>query len=46
VTRTPPRLKVPERPAGFHTAHVYARHLGLGGLGPIRLTDLRAQGII
>jgi CoA:oxalate CoA-transferase len=43
MTRTPPRLKVPGRPAGFHTAHVYARRLGLG---PPRLADLRAQGII
>jgi crotonobetainyl-CoA:carnitine CoA-transferase CaiB-like acyl-CoA transferase len=43
MTRTPPRLKVPGRPAGFHTAHVYARHLGPG---PAPLADLRAQGII
>ncbi len=43
MTRTPPRLKVPGRPPGFHTAHVYARHLGLG---PTRLTELRARGII
>ncbi|MGH7358362.1 MAG: CaiB/BaiF CoA transferase family protein, partial [Candidatus Rokuibacteriota bacterium] len=43
MTRTPPRLKVPGRPAGFHTAHVYARHLGLG---PRRLAELRAKGII
>src|SRR5262249_15157847 len=43
MTRTPPRLKVPGRPVGFHTAHVYAKHLGLG---PDRLADLRARGII
>ena len=43
MTRTPPRLKVPGRPAGFHTAHVYAKHLGLG---PTRLEELRARGII
>jgi len=43
MTRTPPRLKVPGRPVGFHTAHVYAKHLGLG---PNRLADLRARGII
>jgi crotonobetainyl-CoA:carnitine CoA-transferase CaiB-like acyl-CoA transferase len=43
MTRTPPRLKVPGRPAGFHNAHVYARHLGLG---PARLALLRARGII
>lgn len=43
MTRTPPRLKVPGRPRGYHTAHVYARHLGLG---PARLAELRACGII
>jgi crotonobetainyl-CoA:carnitine CoA-transferase CaiB-like acyl-CoA transferase len=43
MTRTPPRLKIPGRPAGFHTAHVYAKHLGLG---PTRLAELRARGII
>ena len=43
MTRTPPRLKIPGRPTGFHTAHVYARHLGLG---PARLAELRARGII
>ncbi len=37
------RLKVPGRPVGFHTGHVYARHLGLG---PTRLAELRARGII
>jgi crotonobetainyl-CoA:carnitine CoA-transferase CaiB-like acyl-CoA transferase len=43
MTRTPPRLKVPGRPAGFHTADVYARHLGLGSA---RLAELRGRGII
>ena len=43
MTRTPPRLKVPGRPPGFHNAHVYARHLGLG---PARLAELGARGII
>jgi crotonobetainyl-CoA:carnitine CoA-transferase CaiB-like acyl-CoA transferase len=43
MTRTPPRLKVPGRPAGYHTAHVYARHLGMG---PTRLAELRARRII
>jgi formyl-CoA transferase len=43
MTRTPPRLKIPGRPAGFHTGHVYARHLGLGAS---RLAELRARGII
>ncbi len=43
MTRTPPRLKVPGRPQGYHTAHVYARHLGLG---PSKLAELAARGII
>jgi crotonobetainyl-CoA:carnitine CoA-transferase CaiB-like acyl-CoA transferase len=43
MTRTPPRLKVPGRPPGYHTAHVYARYLGLG---PERLGDLRARGVV
>ena len=43
MTRTPPRLKVPGRPAGYHTAHVFARHLGMG---PTRLAELRARRII
>jgi crotonobetainyl-CoA:carnitine CoA-transferase CaiB-like acyl-CoA transferase len=43
MTRTPPRLKVPGRPAGYHTAHVFSRHLGMG---PTRLAELRARRII
>jgi crotonobetainyl-CoA:carnitine CoA-transferase CaiB-like acyl-CoA transferase len=43
MTRTPPRLKVPGRPAGYHNAHVYAKHLGLG---PGQLAALRARGIV
>jgi CoA-transferase family III len=43
MTRTPPRLKIAGRPAGFQTAHVYARHLGLGPSCP---AELRARGII
>jgi hypothetical protein len=43
MTRTPPRLEVPGRPAGFDTADVYARHLGLSAA---RLEELRARGII
>jgi crotonobetainyl-CoA:carnitine CoA-transferase CaiB-like acyl-CoA transferase len=43
MTRTPPRLKVPGRPRGFHTAHVFARHLGIG---PVGLAGLRSRGII
>lgn len=43
MTRTPPRLKVPARPVGYHNAHVYAKHLGFGA---DRLADLRSRGII
>jgi crotonobetainyl-CoA:carnitine CoA-transferase CaiB-like acyl-CoA transferase len=43
MTRTPPRLTVAGRPAGFDTAHVYARHLGLGS---VQLADLKGRGII
>jgi crotonobetainyl-CoA:carnitine CoA-transferase CaiB-like acyl-CoA transferase len=43
MTRTPPRLKIPGRPTGFHTAYVYARYLGFG---PTRLAELRARDII
>ena len=43
MSRTPPRLKAPGRPAGYHTAHVLARHLGMG---PTRLAELRARRII
>jgi hypothetical protein len=31
------------RPAGFHNAHAYARHLGLG---PVRLAERGTRGII
>jgi len=43
MTRTPPRLKLPGRPAGYHNEHVYARHLGVG---PERLAELKSRGII
>lgn len=43
MTRTPPRLKVPSRPAGHHNGYVYARYLGVGA---DRLADLRSRGII
>jgi crotonobetainyl-CoA:carnitine CoA-transferase CaiB-like acyl-CoA transferase len=43
MTRTPPRLKVPGRPPGYHNQHVYARHLGFG---PEILGQLRSRGII
>ncbi len=43
MTRTPPRLKLPARPAGYHNGHVYARYFGFG---PERLSELRSRGII
>jgi len=43
MTRTPPRLKLPARPAGYHNEHVYARYFGFG---PARLADLRARGVV
>lgn len=43
MTRTPPRLKVPGRPAGYHNGHVYAKYFGFG---PERLAELRSRGII
>jgi crotonobetainyl-CoA:carnitine CoA-transferase CaiB-like acyl-CoA transferase len=43
MTRTPPRLKHPGRPAGHDNADVYARHFGFG---PDRLAELRSRGII
>jgi len=43
MTRTPPRLKLPGRPPGYHNDHVYAKYLGLG---PARVAELRARGAI
>jgi CoA:oxalate CoA-transferase len=43
MTRTPPRLKVPGRPVGYHNGHVYAKYCGFG---PDRLAELRSRGII
>jgi crotonobetainyl-CoA:carnitine CoA-transferase CaiB-like acyl-CoA transferase len=43
MTRTPPRLTVPARPAGYDNPEVYAKHLGYGAG---RLAELRARGII
>jgi CoA:oxalate CoA-transferase len=43
MTRTPPRLKIPARPSGYHNERVYARHFGFG---PGRLAGLRERGII
>ena len=43
MTRTPPRLKVPARPAGYHNQHVYAKYCGFG---PQRVGELRARGTI
>lgn len=43
MTRTPPRLKWPCRPAGYHNAHVYQKY---AGLGPGRLADLAGAGVL
>ncbi len=43
MTESPPRLKWPCRPLGYHNAHVYQKYFGFG---PSRLTDLKANGII
>ncbi len=43
MTRTPPRLKWPCRPRGYHNGHVYGARLGLS---PRRLTELGDQGVI
>jgi CoA:oxalate CoA-transferase len=43
MTRTPPRLKLPARPPGYHNSHVYAKYFGFG---PERLAGLRSRGII
>jgi crotonobetainyl-CoA:carnitine CoA-transferase CaiB-like acyl-CoA transferase len=43
MTRTPPRLKWPCRPAGYHTAHVLQRY---AGLGPGHVERLRREGVV
>jgi len=43
MTRTPPRLKWPCRPAGYHDAHVLQRYFGLG---PGQLAELRRKRVI
>jgi crotonobetainyl-CoA:carnitine CoA-transferase CaiB-like acyl-CoA transferase len=43
MTRTPPRLKWPCRPAGYHNGHVLGKHLGVG---PSELARLRRHGVI
>ena len=43
MTRTPPRLKWPCRPAGYHNGHVYQLYFGLG---PGRLAELKNQGVV
>ncbi|MDR7503148.1 MAG: CoA transferase [Armatimonadota bacterium] len=43
LTRTPPRLKHPGRPPGYHNVHVYAKYLGFG---PSELAALRDRGVI
>jgi crotonobetainyl-CoA:carnitine CoA-transferase CaiB-like acyl-CoA transferase len=43
LTRTPPRLKWPCCPIGYHNGHVWQKYFGLG---PGRLAELRRQGVI
>jgi crotonobetainyl-CoA:carnitine CoA-transferase CaiB-like acyl-CoA transferase len=43
MTRTPPRLKWPCRPVGYHNGHVYQKYLGLG---PRRLAQLRDREVL
>jgi len=43
LTRTPPRLKWPCRPIGYHNGHVYQKYFGLG---PGRLAELQSQGVL
>jgi len=43
MTRTPPRLKWPCRPRGYHNGHVYGARLGVG---PGRLDELRNKGVL
>jgi crotonobetainyl-CoA:carnitine CoA-transferase CaiB-like acyl-CoA transferase len=43
MTRTPPRLKWPCRPRGYHNSLVFQRYLGLGAS---RLATLHAEGVV
>jgi crotonobetainyl-CoA:carnitine CoA-transferase CaiB-like acyl-CoA transferase len=43
MTRTPPRLKWPSRPPGYHNGLVFQKYFGLGPKGP---TGLRRDGAI
>ncbi|MBI4634831.1 MAG: CoA transferase [Candidatus Rokubacteria bacterium] len=43
MTRTPPRLRWPCRPVGYHNAHLYAKYFGLG---PRRLAELKEEGVL
>jgi crotonobetainyl-CoA:carnitine CoA-transferase CaiB-like acyl-CoA transferase len=43
MTRTPPRLKWPCRPAGYHNGHVLQKYFGYG---PRRLAELHREGIV
>lgn len=43
MTRTPPRLKWPCRPAGYHNGHVLQKYFGYG---PRRLAELARDGIV
>jgi crotonobetainyl-CoA:carnitine CoA-transferase CaiB-like acyl-CoA transferase len=43
MTGSPPRVRWACRPTGYHSAYVYQKYLGLG---PGRLAELRARGIL
>ena len=43
MTATPPRVTWPCRPTGYHNAHIYLTHLGLG---PTALAALRDRGVM
>lgn len=43
MTRTPPRIKWPCRPVGYHNGHVYQKYFGVG---PGRLAELKDQGVL
>jgi crotonobetainyl-CoA:carnitine CoA-transferase CaiB-like acyl-CoA transferase len=43
ATETPPRMKWACRPPGHDNAHIYLRHLGLGGKA---LAVLHKRGVI
>ena len=43
MTETPPRVRWPCRPVGYHNGHIYQKYLGLG---PSRLAELKKDGVL